>query len=42
MNFITKLLKSKDCNTILMIINQLTKIRYYIMYKAEEEKTSAE
>ena len=42
MNFITELLKSKGCNAILMIIDQLTKMRHYIVCKAEEERTSAE
>ena len=42
MNFITKLLKSKDCNAIFMIIDQLIKIKHYIVYKAEEEETSTE
>ena len=39
MNFVTELLESKDCDTILMIIDRLTKIRYYIVYRAEEKRT---
>ena len=42
MNFITDLLKSKDYNAILMIIDRLTKMRHYIVYKADNEKISAE
>ena len=42
MNFITELSESKDCDTILMIINGLIKMRHYIIYKTEEEKISAE
>ena len=42
MNFITELSESKNCNTILMIIDWLTKMRYYIVYKADKEETSAE
>ena len=42
MNFITELSESKDCDTILIVIDQLTKMRHYIVYKTEEERTSAE
>ena len=42
MNFVTELLKSKDYNAILIIIDQLIKMRHYIVYKAEEKRTSAE
>ena len=42
MNFVTGLLKSKDCNAILMIIDRLIKIKHYIVYKADNEETSAE
>ena len=42
MNFVTELSESKGCNAILMIIDQLTKIKHYIMYKADKEETSAE
>ena len=42
MNFMTDFLKSKDCNAILMIIDRLTKIRHYIMYKAGNKEISAE
>ena len=42
MNYVTDLLESKDCNAILIIIDRLTKIRHYIMYKADNKRTSAE
>ena len=40
MNFVIELSENKSCNAILMIINRLTKMRHYIVYKAEEEETS--
>ena len=42
MNFVTELSESKSCNVILIIIDRLTKMRYYIAYKADNKKTSAE
>ena len=42
MNFVTDLSESKGYDVILMIIDRLTKMRYYIMYKADNEETSAE
>ena len=42
MNFITGLLKSKGCDIILMIIDRLTKMRHYIVCKADNKGTSAE
>ena len=42
MDFVTEFSESKGCDTILMIIDQLIKMRHYIVYKAEEEGTSAE
>ena len=42
MNFIIRLSESKDCNTVLMMIDRLIKMRHYIMYKTEEKETSAE
>ena len=42
MNFITELSESKDCNTILMIIDRLIKMRYYIVCKADNKGISAE
>ena len=42
MNFITDLLKSKDCNAILMMIDRLIKMRHYIIYKADNKRISAE
>ena len=42
MNFVTELSESKSCDAILMIIDQLTKMRHYIVYKNEEEKTFTE
>ena len=40
MNFITGLLKSKNCNAILIVIDRLIKMRHYITYRTEEEETS--
>ena len=40
MDFITELSESKGCDAILMIIDWLTKMRYYIVYKAGKEGTS--
>ena len=42
MNFVTELSESKGCNAILMMIDWLTKMRHYIMYKASKEGTSVE
>ena len=42
MNYVTDLSESKNCNAILIIIDRLTKIRYYIIYKADNEEISAE
>ena len=42
MNFVTDLLESKNCNAILIIIDRLTKMRHYIIYKINNEETSAE
>ena len=42
MNFVTDLSKSENCNAILMIIDRLTKMRHYIVYKADNEGISAE
>ena len=42
MNFMTDLLKSKDCNAIFIIIDRLIKIKYYIIYKTDNKETSAE
>ena len=42
MDFITELLESKGCNAILIIINQLTKIRHYIVCKISKEGTFIE
>ena len=42
MNFVTRLSENKGCNTILMVINWLTKMRHYIVCKADKEETSAE
>ena len=42
MNYVIDLLESKDCNAILMIIDRLTKMRHYIMYKADNKETFAE
>ena len=42
MNFVTGLSESKDYNAILMIIDRLTKIRHYIIYKIKKEEISAE
>ena len=40
MNYITDLSESKGCNAILMIIDRLTKMRHYIIYKAGNKGTS--
>ena len=42
MNYITDLSESKDCDAIFMIIDRLTKIRHYIVCKADNEGISAE
>ena len=42
MNFVTGLSESKNCNAIFMIIDQLTKMRQYIICKADKEEISAE
>ena len=42
MNFITGLSENKGCNAILMIIDRLTKMRYYIVCKADNKRISAE
>ena len=42
MNFVIDLSESKDCNAILMIIDRLTKIKYYIVCKASNKRISAE
>ena len=42
MNFVTGLLKSKNCDVILIIIDRITKIRHYIMYKVNNEETFTE
>ena len=42
MIFIIDLSESKSYNTILIIINRLIKIKYYIKYKVKEEEISAE
>ena len=42
MNFMTDLLKNKDYNAVLIVINRLIKMRYYIIYKVREEEISAE
>ena len=36
----TDLSENKSCNVIFMIINKLTKMRHYIIYKVNKEKTS--
>ena len=41
-DFITEILKNKDCNAVLIIINRLIKIKHYIICKAEEKRTSTE
>lgn len=40
MNFITELFKSKDHNTILIVINTLFKKRHYISCTINNERTS--
>ena len=42
MNYVTDFSESKNCNAILMIIDRLTKMKYYIVYKADNEEISAE
>ena len=42
MNFMTDLSKSKDCNAIFIMIDRLIKMRHYIIYKINNEETSAE
>ena len=42
MNFVIKFLKRKGCDAILMIIDQLVKIKHYIAYKINKEETSIE
>ena len=42
MNFIIKLLESKNCNTILIVINRLIKMRYYIAYRVKKEEIFTE
>ena len=42
MNFVTGLSESKNCNAVLIVIDRLTKMRYYIVYKTREEEISAE
>ena len=39
MNYVIDLSESKDCNAILMIIDRLTKMRHYIVYKAGNKET---
>ena len=42
MDFVTDLSESKGCDTILMIIDRLTKMRYYIICKADNKKIFTE
>ena len=42
MNFVIDFLKSKNCNAIFMIIDRLIKMKYYIIYKADNKRISAE
>ncbi len=42
MNFVIDLFESKEFNTILMIMNRLTKMRHYIFCTVEEKYISAE
>ncbi len=42
MNFVIELFESKSFNVILMIINRLTKMHYYIFCIAEKDETTAE
>ena len=42
MNFITNLLDSKDYNVILIVIDILSKERYYIFCSTDDEKISVE
>ena len=42
MNFVIRLSESKGCNAILIIIDRLTKIRHYIIYKADNKEISTE
>ena len=42
MNFVIDLLKNKSCDTILIMINRLIKMRHYIICRAEDKETSAE
>jgi hypothetical protein len=41
MNFVIELLDNKNFNVILMMINRLIKMHYYVFCIAEEDKTSA-
>ena len=42
MNFIVDLSQSKEHNVIFVIVNRLTKKRYYISYTVTNEDTSVE
>ena len=42
MNYVTDLSESKNYDAILMIIDRLTKMRHYIIYKASNKGISAE
>jgi hypothetical protein len=42
MNFVIELSKNKDCNTILMMINRLTKMHHYISCATTKEDISVE
>ena len=42
MNYVTDLSESKNCDTILMIIDRLTKMRHYIICKVSNKEISAE
>jgi hypothetical protein len=42
MDFVTELPESDRYNAILMIIDRLTKIRYYIVYKTKDQGTLVE